>query len=55
MPITFEDVSATIDAPPQPAEARPQAAPQTPDAELPQRLEQLLQQRAERLARLSTD
>lgn len=55
MAITFEDVSATIDGPPPPGEARPQATPQTQDAELPQRLEQLLQQRAERLARLSAD
>ena len=54
MPITFEDVSASIDAPP-PADAAPQAAPRTPDDELALRIEQTLRLRAERLARLSTD
>ena len=55
MPITFEDVSASIDAPSPPADATPQAAPRTPDEEMPLRIEQTLRLRAERLARLSTD
>ena len=56
MPITFEDVSASIDAPPPPpADAAAQAAPRTPDDELALRIEQTLRLRAERLARLSTD
>jgi len=55
MPITFEDVSASIDAPPPAADAAPQAAPQTPGDELALRIEQTLRLQAERLARLSTD
>ena len=55
MPITFEDVSASIDAPPPAADAAAQAAPRTADDELPLRIEQLLRLRAERLARLATD
>ena len=55
MPITFEDVSASIDAPPPTADAAPQAPPRAPDDELSLRIEQALRLRAERLARLSTD
>ena len=55
MPITFEDVSASIDPAPPAADAPPQAPTRTPDDELPLRIEQLLRLRAERLARLSTD
>ena len=55
MPITFEDVSASIDAPSPPADEAPQVAPRTPDDELALRIEQTLRLRAERLARLSTD
>jgi hypothetical protein len=55
MPITFEDVSASIEAPPPAADAAPQAPPRQPDDELPLRLEQALRLRAERLARLSAD
>lgn len=55
MPITFEDVSASIDAPPPAADAAPQAPLGAPADELPLRIEQALRQRAERLARLSTD
>lgn len=55
MPITFEDISARIDAPPPAADALPQEPPRLPDDELPLRIEQALRLRAERLARLSTD